>query len=1078
MVIAIVCINMNTVSAQFTKEQATNLVLNQVLQGELVHIDVFMQDEPLDNTDTIVLRDGTTVLLPYASNWAYFVDDVPPGNWAHPCRFIFVNAADGSYQLVQENFFPMDWQTAYDTVSEMPRSQPLDLPTSSEETTYQLEPNPNLYAVIINGSETNVRYWLDVSAIYCTLLEAYGYTKENIFVHWVDGSSNYWYPYLNDLDGDESDDIDFDAHKGTIEHTFMEMAGETNTPDEIPELGPEDQLFIFVTGHGDTVNGQSYFMLPDGWLYDNELASYLEHINCAQIITVLEPCFSGGFIPELTDYINYDVSCKNRSIHTSNTLETSYMECWITGFNYDEFVYYWTAAARGHYPNDYFPWEWSEYVPGSFPFTDPVNGPGLITHPGDYDPDTNGDGFVQMEEAFDYANYMDTWSEYGFDSLYNEAWGDYETPMIANDISFEEDLLSLSGLVGHITATQTVESRDYMAGGQLVVDPGANLTIENGGNLYFGNETAGLSVDPGAGLIIEDNVGFYGNVENRININGNIQVGDYVSFNNLDNSGYFSGLYLNNYNLETSLNYAAFNKSGLRNYGNSLDISHSTFNECHIAASHRGNVTVTGNTVFDQTWLFLENTEDNQNTATVTDCDFTTNNTMVAIDIWNYNLYNISNNTIDGYYNGIQLYQSGYGNTKKNMISDNTITNCAFAGISAYGSLSNVYRNHITNNKYGVWFGNHSSLLLNGNHNAVSYSQTQEIRDNDSYEVYASQYSFPTYFRYNVIIDEDNLGAPDDPMVYHSPGSGGIAFKDVKYNCWGVNFAPTEDLYPSGYNWDPVWCPDIGGGIATEADEDMYEVANNLFEAEDYTGAKGMYEMLIEQYPQSKFAKAAIQELFALEKFATDDYNNLKQYYENNTDLELATTKEYMVSKCDIKLENWPDAISYYENIILDPETMEDSIFAIIDLGYVYFIMENSGYKSTYTGNLVEYKPESKMQFFDNRDYLLSLIPGDQLSVTMKGNIAGLKEGELLQNVPNPFKGSTQFWYKLQNESIVQLNVYNYTGQLISTINEGTKTKGIHHIDFDANGLKNGIYFYSISINGQTTDSKKMTVME
>ncbi|MDZ4205085.1 MAG: T9SS type A sorting domain-containing protein, partial [Bacteroidales bacterium] len=183
-------------------------------------------------------------------------------------------------------------------------------------------------------------------------------------------------------------------------------------------------------------------------------------------------------------------------------------------------------------------------------------------------------------------------------------------------------------------------------------------------------------------------------------------------------------------------------------------------------------------------------------------------------------------------------------------------------------------------------------------------------------------------------------------------------------------------------------------------------------------------------------------------------------------------------NKCDVKLENWPDAIDHYESIINDPETLEDSVFAIIDLGYVYFLMENSGYKSSYTGQLTQYKPESKEQFFDHRDYLLSLLPGDNVSESMKGNIAALKEGELLQNVPNPFKGSTQIWYKLENELKVQLNVYNYTGQLISSFNVGTKTKGNHHIDFDANGLKSGIYFYSISINGQTTDSKKMTIMK
>jgi flagellar hook assembly protein FlgD len=96
----------------------------------------------------------------------------------------------------------------------------------------------------------------------------------------------------------------------------------------------------------------------------------------------------------------------------------------------------------------------------------------------------------------------------------------------------------------------------------------------------------------------------------------------------------------------------------------------------------------------------------------------------------------------------------------------------------------------------------------------------------------------------------------------------------------------------------------------------------------------------------------------------------------------------------------------------------------------------------------------------------------------MQENLAKLNEGELLQNVPNPFNGTTQIGYKLENESTVHLNIYNYTGQLISQINEGTQTKGTHQISFNATGLTNGIYFYSISVNGQTTDARKMTVIK
>lgn len=79
---------------------------------------------------------------------------------------------------------------------------------------------------------------------------------------------------------------------------------------------------------------------------------------------------------------------------------------------------------------------------------------------------------------------------------------------------------------------------------------------------------------------------------------------------------------------------------------------------------------------------------------------------------------------------------------------------------------------------------------------------------------------------------------------------------------------------------------------------------------------------------------------------------------------------------------------------------------------------------------------------------------------------------------PNPFSGTTRICYKLENESNIQLHIYNYTGQLIESFDEGTKTKGVHSIEFNASGLNNGIYFYSIYVNGQTSDTKKMTIMK
>ncbi|MCD4695581.1 MAG: hypothetical protein K8S16_05000 [Bacteroidales bacterium] len=1014
---------LKTSEAQISRQSAIDTIINHILVNDTGKVDIYARYDLLNRDDTVFQRDGLYIVNSYTNSWVFFIDDHPMANWFHGCRYLLMNETDGAYQVLDKSIFPEPWLEDFELVHSMALPVPPEVINPPGDPVESLPPNPYLHAVIICGDEgthpTFKRYWRNTSYIFTTLKEK-GFTDENIVVHYNNGSSNF---FGSDFDNDGIDDIDYPAFKDPIESTFKAYAGQQGGNPAIPQLQPYDHLFIFTTNHGDLNNGNASIRIlhelsPPGLdhLYDYELAALLEDINCAHMAIVMSQCHSGGFIDDVMDYTNYNPLCRNRVINTAcKTEESSYFEYWRTNKMYDEFILYWTAAANNFFPLNWGePWEQGDPIE-LFDFLEYFG-----SHPMYYYPDVNGDKILQLYEVHEYADNFDCYSEYGF--LKNDLGGYnvVETPQRAvypvTDVNTIFDrILALEGVKGWITGEFdfTFEGSCLITG-DLIVKETANLNILDNTQVYLFGDIE-ILIDEGSSLIIGNNVSFTSlSGNNSIKVHGNIAIGSDVSFVGNEQSPLL--LEINNYSLNLTFENTIFEKATLINYAHSLSITNSNFNDLYRVLSHRGIINIS-NSVFTsnsvQSLLLLENIEDNQNTATVSGCNFTTNISKVAIDLWNYNLYNVEYNTIDGYYNGIHIMQSGYGDSKKNLINDNTISNCTQSGILAYATRGSVYKNHISNNLYGIWFGDHSSMRLYGYSGAQTNEQTQEIRDNDSYEVYASQYSFPIYFRYNVIIDDDNGGAPDDPLIYHSDNN--MTLKDVRYNCWeeiAGSFVAAEDLYPGGYIWEPTWCPGSGDNSMPDSDEDMFEVANNLFNAEDYTGAKSMYEMLIEQYPQSKYAKAAMQELFALEKFVSNDYSGLKQYYENNTVPELSETGDYMVSKCDIKLENWPDAISYYENIILDPETMEDSIFAIIDLGYVYFVMENSGYKSAYTGNLIQYKPESKEQFIENRNYLLSLIPGDQMSETMKGNIAGLKEGELLQNVPNPFKGSTQIWYK------------------------------------------------------------------
>ncbi|MBW6537869.1 MAG: T9SS type A sorting domain-containing protein, partial [Mariniphaga sp.] len=508
---------------------------------------------------------------------------------------------------------------------------------------------------------------------------------------------------------------------------------------------------------------------------------------------------------------------------------------------------------------------------------------------------------------------------------------------------------------------------------------------------------------------------------------------------------------------------STFRNSGLKYRKGDLIVQNSNFDNSKIAATYGASKSSYVEIKFG---------------CTVQNCE---QEPAIYIDsYYNYTIDDCSISGNDG--DGIGIFNSG-GSTSTKRISNNIITNNGWGNL---GSGIVVYRSYvqiagaqlIEGNKYGISCFNNSNILIRGNSSANYTYETQIIRDNNKYQVYATQNSFPYYIQWNAIIDEDN----QYPLVYYAIPPGFPEELDVRNNYWGNNFVPSLDLYPfNNYIYLPVW--DLNSGSVGDDAEAKYNSAQAKIVQEDYTGAKVDFQQIINDYPTSKFAQAALRELFSLEENITDDYASLKIYYNTEANIQnnpdLAKLAEYLTNFCEIKLENYPTAILWFENVIQNPETIEDSIFAIIDLGYTYFLMENGGLKSIYSGNLSEHIPESKNQFEDKRDYLISLLYKDpQTNENLAKELSKLNEGELLQNFPNPFSGSTKIWYKLENESVVQLDIYNYAGQLISSFNEGTKPKGNHYINFDSSGLRNGIYFYSISINGQKTDSKKMTIMK
>ncbi len=83
---------------------------------------------------------------------------------------------------------------------------------------------------------------------------------------------------------------------------------------------------------------------------------------------------------------------------------------------------------------------------------------------------------------------------------------------------------------------------------------------------------------------------------------------------------------------------------------------------------------------------------------------------------------------------------------------------------------------------------------------------------------------------------------------------------------------------------------------------------------------------------------------------------------------------------------------------------------------------------------------------------------------------------KLSQNYPNPFNPSTTIEFFVPQQGEVKITVYDMLGKEISTLINKTLNSGTHKVDFSANGLSSGIYFYTLKYNNKQTITKKMVL--
>jgi photosystem II stability/assembly factor-like uncharacterized protein len=180
---------------------------------------------------------------------------------------------------------------------------------------------------------------------------------------------------------------------------------------------------------------------------------------------------------------------------------------------------------------------------------------------------------------------------------------------------------------------------------------------------------------------------------------------------------------------------------------------------------------------------------------------------------------------------------------------------------------------------------------------------------------------------------------------------------------------------------------------------------------------------------------------------------------------------------------NWqPVNVGLRDSIVVGFATIDTTIFAIT--GTMVFYSNNNGmswiaddtrftnphiaaliavgsdlYAGT-SGSGVWKRPLSEM-IIDNVEPLLKELPTQYV---------------LNQNYPNPFNPTTTISYQLPTQSHVTLKVFDMLGRDVATLVNSVEQPGFKSVNFNANNLVSGVYFYRLQA-GNYMQTKKLLLL-
>lgn len=144
-----------------------------------------------------------------------------------------------------------------------------------------------------------------------------------------------------------------------------------------------------------------------------------------------------------------------------------------------------------------------------------------------------------------------------------------------------------------------------------------------------------------------------------------------------------------------------------------------------------------------------------------------------------------------------------------------------------------------------------------------------------------------------------------------------------------------------------------------------------------------------------------------------------------------------------------------------------------------FFVWYSDDYGDTWNVSDHQFEYLRNIFIYDNKIWALTNngLHFNELQPTSVDPIVVIDKYLLNQNYPNPFNPTTKISWQAPKDSWQTLTIYDILGNEVATLIDEYKPAGSYEVEFNANGLASGIYFYTLR-SENFSDTKKLVLLK